>query len=129
MANVLCPLVPLGELVEVQCFSTYEVRLFRAAFYLALFGAFHISELVSPSRATAGGLGFEDVLMLGDSVECWICKSKLDQVGRGLAVFLRSLPGSAMCPVGVLREYLESRPSSHGPLFLYADKIVLIPFA
>lgn len=49
-------------------------------------------------------------------MKCWIRRSKTDQVGRGVFVFLRALQGLVMCPVKVLREYPKSLS-----LLLHAD--------
>lgn len=44
--------------------------LFRAAFSLAFFGAFRISELVSQSRARVGGLLRADVQVSAEGLAC-----------------------------------------------------------
>lgn len=121
-------LLRIGGLVTELCFSAYEVQLFRAAFALAFFGAFRISELVSPGRSKAGGLEFGDVLVFEQSLECWIPRSKTDQVGKGFAVSLQALPGSPMCPVEVVRRYLEVRPDMLGPFLVHSDRTFLSRF-
>lgn len=118
-------LLSLGAGATEVCSSVYEARLFRASFSLAFFGAFRVSELVSPSRSRAGGLGIGDVRDTGDGLVCTIRRSKTDQRGRGLQVSLRRLPGSSMCPVLVVREFLAVRPVGDGPLLVHADQSFL----
>lgn len=71
--------------------SGYEVALFHLAFTLAFFGAFRISELVSPSRCRQGGLMFGDVVVVGRTLECCVRRSKTDQEGKGAVVALHVL--------------------------------------
>lgn len=114
-------LLSLGASLPEVCASIYEGKLFRAAFSLAFFGAFRVSELVSPSRVRAGGLAITDVRDTGEELVCLIRRSKTDQRGRGLQVSLHRLPGSAMCPVSAVREYLSARPTGDGPLLMHRD--------
>lgn len=121
-------LLALGDGLDKICFSAFEVLLFRAAYALAFFGAFRISELVSHSRKTAGGLQVEDVSFLGEVLACEIRRSKTDQQGKGVRVLLHRLDGSSMCPVRVLREYLAVRPDGPGPLLVHAGGLFLSVF-
>lgn len=73
----------LGDRV---CFSAFEVCLFRVAYVLAFFGAFWVSELVSPSHTKAGCLLEADVRFQGEILDCVICRSKTDQLGKGAMV-------------------------------------------
>lgn len=66
------------------CTSAYEVYLFRAAFSLPFFGAFQISELVSPSKRVPGGLRAQDVTCKGVCMEVLLRRSKMDQGGKGV---------------------------------------------
>ena len=102
-----------GVLAEV-CSSEYEVSLFRAAFTIAFFGAFRVGELVSPTKTVGGGLGVTDVQLTEGRVVFRLRRSKTDQAGKGVDVFLYSLPGSLVCPVRVVGEFLEKRPGLGG---------------
>lgn len=62
-------LLSLGLVLKQICADSYELCLFRAFFSLAFFGAFRVSELVSPSRAKGGGLKFAAVVQNGDSLD------------------------------------------------------------
>ncbi|XP_077342712.1 uncharacterized protein LOC143987679 [Lithobates pipiens] len=114
----------LGRLCDrlgLVCFSVYERILFKAAFVLAFFGAFRIGELVSPSRKGQGGLFFEDVVCGDDRVCTRIRRSKTDQGGKGKKVVVFAIPGSGLCPVLVLREFLYVRPACPGPLLVHVN--------
>lgn len=114
-------LLKLGGMLQELVFDDYEYRLFSCAFSLAFFGAFRISELVAPSRVRVGGLLHGDVRCDGLGLHCLLRRSKTDQEGRGVAVSLRELPGSSMCPVQVFRDFLALRPSGPVPLLVHAD--------
>ncbi|XP_077309871.1 integrase/recombinase xerD homolog [Lithobates pipiens] len=107
------------EKLRVVCSSGYEVVLFRAAFILAFFGAFRIGELVSPSKRGRGGLFVEEVACLTDRVTMKVRRSKTDQDGKGKEVVVFAIPGCHLCPVLVLREFLNCRPALLGPLLLH----------
>ncbi|KAM3940554.1 uncharacterized protein RB166_000511 [Leptodactylus fuscus] len=121
----------LGDLLGVLgrvCNSDYEVRLFGLAFSLAFFGAFRISELVSPSRGRPGGLGFSDCWLSGGDLVCRIRRSKTDQLGRGLLVRLCPLSGSPVCPVRCFEAFVQVRPAGGLSLLLHADSSCLSRF-
>ncbi|XP_077307203.1 integrase/recombinase xerD homolog [Lithobates pipiens] len=117
----------VGRLGSI-CSSGFEASLFRAAFALAFFGAFRVSELVSPSRGLPGGILAQDVRMLGDRVEILLRRSKTDQVGRGVRVCLYRLEGSPLCPVQAVGEFLGVRPGGDGTLLVHADGSLLSRF-
>ncbi|XP_056414345.1 uncharacterized protein LOC130356606 [Hyla sarda] len=114
-------LLRLGSLLAGVCFSVYELCLFRLAFALAFFGAFRISELVSPSRCRAGGLLFSDVVLVEGVLQCRVRRSKTDQLGRGAVVRLARLGSSEMCPVACYSAFLALRVGIVGPLLVHAD--------
>lgn len=74
-------LLSLGNGLDGVCSDGYEIQLFRTAFSLAFFGAFRISELVSPSRVRARGLSVADVKASAEEVVCVTRRSK-DGSGR-----------------------------------------------
>lgn len=79
-----------GKLLEF-CRNGFEVILFRLAFSLAFFGAFRVSELVSPSKRSVGGL------------------------------LLHQLPGSDVCPVRCFQAFVAVRPGGPPPLLVHED--------
>lgn len=105
------------EHLKGVCASAYEVWFFRVAFLLAFFGAFRISELVSPSKKVQGGIWYQDVLCREEEVSLLLHKSKTDQGGKGKRVTFFSLPGSPMCPVRAVRGFLEERPVQFVTIF------------
>lgn len=109
------------QVVREICSSPFEERLFRAAFALAFFGAFRISELVASSRSVVGGLLRGDVCFADGGVVCFLRHSKTDQLGRGKRVFLYRLPGSSVCPVQCVGEFLEVRPEGQLGLLVHQD--------
>lgn len=108
-----------------MCFSPFEVQLFKTAFVVAFFGALRVGELVSPSKSVMGGLDVYDVLGHGESVTLLVRKSKTDPFGKGVRVVLGSVPGLALCPVTLLREWSVIWPPGRGPLFIHKDGLPL----
>ncbi|XP_053316325.1 uncharacterized protein LOC128484031 [Spea bombifrons] len=103
------------------CFDGFEVLLFQAAFALAFFGAFRVSELVSPNKSVQGGLASRDVMCEGDSVVIWLRSSKTDVLGRGKQVRLYALPGDVICPVQCVQHYWDVRPAGGVSFLVHRD--------
>lgn len=99
----------LLTVLQSLCSSPYEVALFSTAFSLAFFGAFRVSELVSPSRQATRGLAADDVVLGPVSVHLKVSKSKTDQLGLGSWVHLRAVQVD-QCPVRLVSEFLRIRP-------------------
>lgn len=97
------------EALGSLCSSVYEIALFKAAFSLAFFGVF--SELVSPSHRVPGGILVQDVLFSGEQLQVLLARLKTDQAGKGVRVELFTLSGSPVCPVQVVREFMDRRRS------------------
>lgn len=116
-----------GQLGSI-CSSSYERLLFTAAFSLAFFGAFRIGELVSPTRGTAGGILAKDVRSHRDKVCLRLRRSKTDQSGKGVDVWLFALPGSTVCPVRAVEELARVRPTGGGPFLRHEDGSYLSRF-
>ncbi|XP_075131988.1 integrase/recombinase xerD homolog [Leptodactylus fuscus] len=114
-------LLEVGRVLGQVCVSVAEMRLFRAAFALAFFGAFRIGELVCASKTKLGGVRFEDTNVFDDSVEIWLRRSKTDQVGKGCIIRLFRVEGCDMCPVHCVRDYLEYRDRVSGPLLIHEN--------
>ena len=107
--------------VGAICSSRFEVTLFRAAFALAFFGAFRVGELVSPSKLVQGGMGVADVGWTPEGVTLWLRRSKTDQSGKGRAVHVFPIEGSELCPVGLVRDYLDIRPGVGGAFLVHEN--------
>lgn len=74
---------------------------------IGLFGAKWVGELVNPSKRVAGGLAYLDVVAWGDTVTLIIQKSKTDQMGQGTKVELGRVLGRSLCPISVVRDWLQ----------------------
>lgn len=111
----------LCQQVQDICASPYEVLLFRAAFSLAFFGAFRISELVAANKRTGGGLLRDDVQISEEGLSCFLRKSKTDQLGQGRRVCLYRLPGTMVCPVRCVEEFLGVRLEGGKVLLVHQD--------
>lgn len=114
----------LGDLcrgVQDICSTSYECLLFRAAFSLAFFGAFRISELVAGNKGTEGGLLRDDVQVLEEGLFCLLRQSKTDQFGKGRRVCLYRLPGMLVCPVKCVEDFLRVRPEGRRGLLVHQD--------
>ncbi|XP_075063546.1 integrase/recombinase xerD homolog [Mixophyes fleayi] len=110
----------LDQLIETLggiAVDEYEKTLFSAAFSMAFFGAFRVSELVAKSRGhQESGLKAEHVSLCGGVVSCKIIRSKTDQSGRGAWVQLNRQPNSNICPVNLVSRFMNMRPQAR--LFL-----------
>lgn len=121
-------LVKLISVLEVVCFSPYEVLLFKTVFVIAFFGAFRVGEMVAPNKVSASFLRFSDVLVVGDSVRIFLRRSKTDQSGRGRWVTLYIAPSGVICPVFWVSQYLLVRPPGSGSFFIHLDLSPLTRF-
>ncbi|XP_054854861.1 integrase/recombinase xerD homolog [Eublepharis macularius] len=105
------------------CWSPGEARLFRAAFMVAFYGAFRVSEIVAGSRSDTSGraLAASDLTCSPRLVTITLRRSKTDQRGRGSTVTLRAARRRVLCPVRAVRAFLDCRPLGPGPLFIHED--------
>ena len=106
--------------------SPYDALVFRAAFSLAFFGLFRVSEFCCPGPRTfrpAADLGLGDLAFdLSRGIARIRLKvSKTDPFGRGCVVRLFRTNG-ALCPFSaLLRYYSLRRARGPGPLFVLSD--------
>ncbi|OCT76599.1 hypothetical protein XELAEV_18031802mg [Xenopus laevis] len=108
--------------------SPFELLLFRVAFSWAFFGAFRISELVSPNRAGAGGVLREDIKREGQSLSIRIREAKTDKKRKGLMVELHGVEGFGACPVTCFDEYCRVRNEQAGIFLIHQDGSALSKF-
>lgn len=105
--------------LSTVCSSTYENALFKAAFTMAFFGFFRVSELVGQGKGGRQGLKLSCV-KLGRDLIVTLTGSKTDQLGKGAQVRLRgvdNLPG--ICPVQAMAEYLQIRAPVGDTMFVH----------
>lgn len=97
------------------CHSQYEAKMFSAAFSLAYFGMLRVSE-ISVQGKTANSdhaLNFDDIEFRSENANLElfvkISSSKTDQKGKSTTLILNSIADSAICPIALLRAFLEIR--------------------
>lgn len=120
-------LVKICKVLPSICHSQYELFLFKAAFALAFFGFLRISEFALTGNRTAQQrmLQFDDVKLIDSSPPVALVHvgfSKTDQRGRGTDLRIIGNAPSQVCPVIVLKDFLEQRGQHSGPLFCHFDK-------
>lgn len=85
-----------------------------------LFEAFRVSELVSQSRSTVGGLLRADVQVSAEGLTL-LRRSKTDVLGKGRRFFLFHFPGSDLCLVKCVEELLVEQPVLAVVLLVHRD--------
>jgi integrase len=102
-------LIPITEAI---CSNMYECQLFRAAFTLAFFGFFRVSELVGQGLSNKGGrkgLQVSDVWINSDMV-INLSGSKTDQLEKGTQIHIQRIANMPeVCPVRAMTDYLGAR--------------------
>ena len=100
-----------GQL-EMICYSEHEILLFRAAYTLAFFGLFRVSELVGSSTDhVQSPLSLDDIQMNKDKFIVRLCKSKTNKCGSPQFVHITAT-GGISCPFSAMKSYLQSRTNS-----------------
>ena len=110
--------------------STYERKMFKAAYLLAFFGLFRIGEFVADTkgRAQRSVLLLSDIAIQGNSLKVTIRFSKTDQKGLSTGLTLKGQSGNPLCPVEAIKEFLASRGQRAGPLFMHFNGTFLSRF-
>ena len=137
-------LIELVDCLQSICKDSYETLLFKAAFVMAYFGCFRISELLgqSPQLVAMGGrpaLAVEDIIASMPQVIVKLVGSKTDQCANGQLVTLSPYTTTRrICPVLTLADYFNRRPGgkgaipsrsgASGPLFVHGDGSSLTQF-
>ena len=110
--------------LTVICYNHYEACLFKAAYVLAFFGLFRVSELVVPSSLlTNRTLMRQDVCIDSEykyvsiTLRVW----KTNQSGPPTTLKIPKEKKAELCPVQAMREFLALRPDNNGPLFCHAS--------
>ncbi|MES9880225.1 MAG: tyrosine-type recombinase/integrase [Sedimenticola sp.] len=110
--------------LPLVCHNGYEASLFLAAFLLAYFGMFRVSELVAPSRCSLGtALLRSDVSFSADnaSVSISLRTYKTKQRGPPTIIKLTREVNGDICPVRALHAFLRLRPNNVDTLFCHAN--------
>lgn len=113
----------LWALLPNLCHSSYEVRLFRAAFLLAFFAFLRVGEFTTISKKGDFSRIISDSdIRLGRellSMEVNIRFSKTDQRGVGTIIRVGQGPSVELCPVKAMAEFMEVRTAIKGPIFIH----------
>ena len=124
----------LEKLVAVLdhiCASSYEAKLFKAAFTLAFFGFLRVSEIVGQGATSPRcrvGLSTQDISFTSE-MSVTINGSKTDQRNYGTVVPIKPLWDKLeVCPVNAMRRYMNVRPTGHNTLFVHFDGKPLTKF-
>lgn len=107
------------------CFDQFETKLFKAAYLLAFYGLFRVSELVVSSMAFLDrALLLEDVVV-DDNLKHVCVKlhvTKTNQTGAfPTTLRIPQESNAELCPVRAVMAYLECRPNCKGPFFCHAN--------
>ena len=107
---------------------SFNLAMLRAAASTCFFGFFRSGEITVPSRSTFDPLihlAWGDVAVDGSlppsSVRIHLKRSKCDQLGRGVDIFL-GRSGSPTCPVEEIIRYVSPRGPAPGSFFRLADR-------
>lgn len=114
----ICSVLPL------VCFDGFESRLFQAAFILAYFGLFRISELVVTTASQSDRpLRYSDVsfIKMNSVIKITIRYSKTNQAGTPIIMCIPCEQDSNLCPVCALQRYCCIRPKIQGYMFVHSD--------
>ena len=96
-------------------------RMLKAALSLGFFGMLRIGEITASKGAANPAITLDSLDWKKGHLEVKLWRSKSDRTARGTTVVIPKT-GSAICPHGTLKAYLEVRPRQvGGPLFLWAD--------
>lgn len=106
------------------CTSSYETVLFRAAFSLSFHGLFRIGELAF-SNGNRHTLPCQGVSFHGSDLIVTLPSSKNDQLGKGVAIVVKSQENKTVCPVVLLKEFMSMRPVCSGQLFCHYNTLPL----
>ncbi|XP_067324630.1 integrase/recombinase xerD homolog [Anolis sagrei] len=95
----------------------------RLSFTTAFFGALRLGEVVANSKSDASNraLQLRDITVQDNALALRIRKSKTDQKGKGVSLFIRGLEPGHLCPVRSLSRFLLTRGSTPGLLFTHRD--------
>lgn len=110
------------------CYGSYECTLFSAAYTLAYFGLFRVSELVF-TKATVSDrpLLFSDISFDNDRSVLQVCirKCKTNQNGNPIKLHISASTGDSICCIKNMMAYLKVRPAGQGYLFCHKNNTPL----
>lgn len=119
-------LLAINSALNCTCSTYYEAILFRCIFSVAFHALLRVSEYTQ-------SLNKSDIKILRDSAGHYLSvnigRSKTDQLGTGVGVYLRGSKHKLICPVRTVRKCLALRPddSVNQPFFVHLDLTPVTP--
>ena len=110
------------NIIPVVTKNNFELQLFRAVYSLAFYGFLRVGELTVGGKNNSNHvICIEDTKINSDHIEIIIKSSKTDQFGQGTTINISKQNEIENCPVDLLTQYLQQRPTYSGPLFCHFD--------
>lgn len=112
-----------GVLSQV-CYDEFEFRTFKAAFLLAYFGMFRVSEIVAPSMGNVDRTlkaSNVNVSTGGKELSIILEVYKTNQRGYPITLKIPAEIDESVCPVKAVSQYWLRRPNHNGPFFCHAN--------
>ena len=115
--------------LETVCKNSYETKLFKAAFTMAFFGFFRVSELVGQTHShqlSRPGIQSSDIHPSLRGFEVKLRGSKTDQEKKGQSVFLDLVVDSPdVCPVRAIMDFKQIRQNSKDVFLVHMNSAPL----
>ena len=123
-------LTVIATRVNLQLYTPYQSLMLRTASALAFFGLLRCSEYTSSRRTSYdpdSTLLTSDITFNTEFTIMYVAikSSKTDPFRVGCTIRVAAVSGP-LCPVSLMREYLQSHPSGTGPLFVWSTGRYLI---
>ena len=101
--------------------SDYEALLFSTAFVVVFFGFLRVGEVAVAQKNAESKFVIQrsDVTFKENEALVTIKHSKTDQQGKSVTLIFSPSISKEICPVSLLKQYLQKRPSVDGPLFCH----------
>ena len=114
-------LIEIVESLKHVCYSNFETQLFKAAFYLAYFGFFRVSELVVTSQKLAyKALMKADVIISENAITIRLRYGKTNQSGRPTYICIPQNAETNQCILSI-KSYANVAPRKSSCFFSHAD--------
>lgn len=112
-------LVSITKILPYVCNSSYETKLFLAAFSIAYHGLFRIGEMAISAKESDHIVQIENVSLESNNLKFRIPSSKTDQFKKGCEINIRAEANKSICPVALWQDYSKVRPKIVGPAFCH----------
>ena len=109
------------DLLKAFPVADYEALLFSTAFVVMFFGFLRVGEVAVAQKNAESKFVIQrsDVTFKDNEALVTIKHSKTDQQGKSVTLIFSSSISKEICPVSLLKQYLQKRPSVDGPLFCH----------